>query len=52
MNHFLFIFYSVLSLLASAVAWLFYFIAHHIAKFSDAWELYADHHFRKTTESA
>ena len=52
MDKFKFIMYSLLSVVASFIAFILFFVADQCAKFSDAWELGADHHFKKITERA
>jgi hypothetical protein len=52
MNKFKFFIYSFLSIGAAGIAWLLYFLAHHVSKFSNAWESGADHYFNKLTERA
>ena len=46
------IFYSVLSMASVLLAWSLYFLADHVARFSDAWDQAADHYHDKVLSSA
>jgi hypothetical protein len=42
--------YSILAMGSALVAWALYFLADHVAKFSDAWDKGADHYHNKVME--
>lgn len=39
--------YSLLAMGGALVAWTLYFLADHVAKFSDAWDEGADHYHKQ-----
>lgn len=44
--------YSILSMGSALVAWALYFLADHVARFSDAWDHAADHYHDKVLQGA
>jgi hypothetical protein len=44
MNKIKILLFSGLSIVASFIAWFFYFIADYVAKFADAWDKGAEHY--------
>lgn len=47
MNKIKLLMYTVLSLISATIAWVLYFLADGVAKFSDAWDSGADHYHKK-----
>ncbi len=42
--------YSILAMTGALVAWVLYFLASHVAEFSEAWDEGADHYHNKVME--